>query len=385
MIRQFFKDPAMIGAAVVAIAAAAGMGVSSLFATSLGAMTTWVVAIVLPVVAAFVLGWRLRSRADAEVAGNLEPQHAEPRDAELRDDVMVQARELVDRVLAHSGERVLRVDRAGRIAADLGGDPAGLPIDPSRALVGHALAGLFDPVMRDILGGVIAAAAEGIGGSVDLAVPPFTPGEGDSSGGAARWIALRLVPVSDGMLALMRDVTDRRQLEQRLGQVALVDPLTGLANRQAFVRTLERHCAGGGMGCIALFDIDHLKRINDRHGQAVGDAVLRAFALDAAAHVRASDSLARISGETFAVILPGADVGQAERVAARIVTRFGGAGRTAGDAIVRATVSAGIALWRETPAETIRQAERALLEAKARGRDRVEVADPARRPAGSRW
>jgi diguanylate cyclase (GGDEF)-like protein len=351
MIREMTEDPALAGAAVVAVAAAGGLTIAGLGAPALGSVLAWTVGIALPAAAALVMMRRAARPAEPAAA-----------------DELVEARQLVDGVLAHCGERVLRVDLAGRIVADLGGDAMGLPAD----VVGQSLAGLFAPVMHGVLNEVIASA--GLGGSVELAALP-----------EPHWISLRLVPVADGMLALMRDVTDRRQLEQRLGEVARVDPLTGLTNRQAFVQVLERHCAGPGTGCIALFDIDHLKRINDDYGHAVGDLVLRAFAQDAASQVRGSDSLARISGERFAVILPGADSAQAERVAARIVTRFGSAGRVAGDAIVRATVSAGIALWRDTPGETIHQAERALLTAKARGRDRVEVADAVRRPAGSRW
>jgi diguanylate cyclase (GGDEF)-like protein len=166
-----------------------------------------------------------------------------------------------------------------------------------------------------------------------------------------------------------------------LAQAATLDALTGLPNRQAFLHAVDIACSSGDAGFVALFDIDGLDAINDRHGDATGDAVLRAFAAEAADLVRAGDSLSRISGSTFAVILPTDDIARAEKVAARLIAKFGGAARAMGNAIVLATASAGIAPWRDSAAETIRDAEGALLIAKSRDHDRFEMAGAARRRA----
>ncbi|MGQ4828129.1 GGDEF domain-containing protein, partial [Enterococcus faecalis] len=82
------------------------------------------------------------------------------------------------------------------------------------------------------------------------------------------------------------------------------DPLTGLANRRAFVEALEAHVGQKRSGCLAIIDIDHFKQVNDRHGHAAGDRVLQAFGEVARSTLRSSDMVARIGGEEFAVILP---------------------------------------------------------------------------------
>lgn len=187
------------------------------------------------------------------------------------------------------------------------------------------------------------------------------------------------------VIALLRDVSVTVDLAAACDDAWLVDPLTGLGNRHAFLHQLEAHCAGADSGCVALLAIDHLAAINHRHGPAAGDAVLCALAREASAHIRSSDAVMRIGGQRFGVILPGADPHGASQVTARIVAAFGGSARAVGDCIVRATVSAGVAPWRADAGDTLRQAERALLAAQARGRDRVETAAPPRLTEGTRW
>jgi diguanylate cyclase (GGDEF)-like protein len=252
------------------------------------------------------------------------------------------------------GDHILRLDRNGVIAADfsLG---FGNPVKFEGPLVGMPLAGLCD---ND---GFLAEAPAG--------------------GVERQRFAVRLCAQKSGTLAILRDVTAQRDLVQKLAHAATLDALTGLPNRQAFLHALERSCASGHAGFVAIFDIDQLNLINDRHGDATGDAVLRAFAADASELVRADDSLSRISGGSFAVILPTEDIARAEKIASRLIAKFGSAARAMGDAIVLATASAGIAPWRDNAAETIRDAESALRIAKARDYDRFEVAGSARRRA----
>lgn len=160
---------------------------------------------------------------------------------------------------------------------------------------------------------------------------------------------------------------------------ASLDGLTGLPNRRHFDdlgRALARGRRGGDRLGLLMIDIDHFKRLNDRFGHQTGDAVLQAVARAIAASVRAEDTPARYGGEEFAVVLRHPTPTQAVEVAHRIRANVAGLplGRLAVDAPV--TVSIGVALGVE-PAEPlaslVERADRALFQAKRRGRDRVVV------------
>ncbi len=123
-----------------------------------------------------------------------------------------------------------------------------------------------------------------------------------------------------------------------LADLAQRDPLTGLANRRAFEEALRREVArarrSGAPLAVAALDVDHFKRVNDAHGHAAGDAVLAAVAARAAAALRAGDLLARVGGEEFAALLPGAGLAAARggggARARRHRGRAGRGGRTPG-------------------------------------------------------
>lgn len=283
---------------------------------------------------------------------------------------------------------VLRVDRTGAVVQVLAGDRAIVarpsPLQPNHSrpdplrASGGDLFDLFevpDPA-------ALRARLERPGG-----VPIELRAVRDW--GAAGWFALHAVPATDvqgeGAFVLLRAIDDRKQLEQRLREASLTDPLTGLDNRLAFMARLDARIAAGEPACLALIALDHLRAINDRHGHAAGDAVLRAFAQLARSLIRSTDTLARIGGETFALILPHADPEQAELVTRRIVESFAASARAVGSAIVRSTASAGVAAIEGDATQAIGQAELALFAARARGRDRVELAGGLRRLPGARW
>ena len=119
---------------------------------------------------------------------------------------------------------------------------------------------------------------------------------------------------------------ERREAEQR--HFALLDPLTGLMNRRAFMSEVERvgRRRKGGREPMALLvlDLDHFKQVNDRFGHDVGDRVLVAFAGVAGACVRPTDQLHRMGGEEFCFILPDTSLAEAVAVAERIRQAFGG-------------------------------------------------------------
>lgn len=173
-----------------------------------------------------------------------------------------------------------------------------------------------------------------------------------------------------GYILLLKEEADRQLL-----QAATTDPLTGVANRRALFdegerRLLERHDAGPGVA-VLMFDLDHFKQINDGHGHAMGDRVLRAFAHCAREHLRPGDLFGRIGGEEFcAVLVAGAET--AREVAERIRAAVERLQFEPGDAL-RVTVSIGMATAREgSSLQTLLQAADArLYEAKASGRNRL--------------
>lgn len=126
-----------------------------------------------------------------------------------------------------------------------------------------------------------------------------------------------------GSYAIMRLLKRRLvSAEQRQRAMAERDPLTGLCNRRAFDAALERAVGGrdahGRAAALLLLDFDDFKAVNDTFGHPVGDAVLRAIAEACGPEVRAVDCLARIGGDEFAVIAPGAGPAGAERLAAAL-------------------------------------------------------------------
>lgn len=156
---------------------------------------------------------------------------------------------------------------------------------------------------------------------------------------------------------------------------AQTDPLTGVLNRRAlFERIAETHPAPGLP--VLMFDLDHFKSINDRCGHAVGDEVLRRFADVLRSHTRNQDTVSRLGGEEFCVLLPGCDAEGAERVAQRIRRAFADLDIGVGDGATTATVSVGIAVGDEdeTFASILSRADAALYRAKSAGRNSVRTA-----------
>lgn len=178
---------------------------------------------------------------------------------------------------------------------------------------------------------------------------------------------------------LLAMAKERTELRHRTA--AMVDPLTGLANRRSFLQDgaalSKRHASRPKPVAVLLIDLDHFKSINDRFGHAVGDRVLEIFAETAKENIRASDLIGRIGGEEFAAILYDTTRDKAVLVAERIRTAFAQAAMEVDSRPVGATVSIGLvhsdAQVLDVPA-LLEQADQALYFAKERGRNRVEVA-----------
>jgi diguanylate cyclase (GGDEF)-like protein len=180
-----------------------------------------------------------------------------------------------------------------------------------------------------------------------------------------------------------RSRTQRAELAQalsRLRENTTRDELTGLINRrhmQAMMEQEHQRCVRSGQTfCLAVLDIDNFKPVNEAHGYAVGDAVLRAVAQEAKRHVRVSDTLARWGGEEFVLMLSDTRAALARGGLERLHQRVGALRILSGAHALGVTLSGGLAEHHagETVAQTLERALHALQGAKAQGRDRVMVA-----------
>lgn len=184
-----------------------------------------------------------------------------------------------------------------------------------------------------------------------------------------------------GAISTIRDISHRKSLEDRLAREANTDVLTGLVNRRGFMVALdamiENHANHGNNACLAIFDIDFFKTVNDLHGHAAGDFVLRKFADAARLMVRGRDVVGRIGGEEFGIILNGVSPEQAGNICERLRVFVEGMIIQPSPGVrVRITVSAGIAAIHPGAHrdELFRRADDALYRAKESGRNRLESA-----------
>lgn len=177
---------------------------------------------------------------------------------------------------------------------------------------------------------------------------------------------------------------ENARLHRIVEREALVDELTGLANRRQAERVLgielTRAARFGTPLAVALIDLDDFKGVNDVYGHQAGDAVLRELADVLGAGLRQFDVAARWGGEEFLVVLPGTDAVGATRVAERL--RAAVAGRavpTPGGAVLHVTASVGVASYPacQTREEVVAAADEALYEAKRTGKNRVVAAPVA--------
>jgi diguanylate cyclase (GGDEF)-like protein len=200
------------------------------------------------------------------------------------------------------------------------------------------------------------------------------------------WLGFDLLLPMLGLL-LMRALDERDAALARIAEQAVTDPLTGVRNRRGFteagVAAIARAARAGLPVAVVALDLDRFKAVNDTHGHAAGDAVLRDTAGALLSELRAGDIAGRLGGEEFAVLLPGASLREASAMAERLRAALpdrvphptAGARVTAsfGVAELDAVAEAGRAA--QALEAAVAAADTALYAAKQGGRDRVVVAE----------
>lgn len=208
--------------------------------------------------------------------------------------------------------------------------------------------------------------------------------------GSLLWTETSIAPLLDadasdaGVVCVIRDIADRKRVQEDLYKLATTDALTGAINRRHFwelsSQEVYRSIRYGTPLSLIIMDVDKFKQVNDTYGHAVGDMVLRTLAQVGRTSVRSTDMLARIGGEEFTVLLPGIGLEGAVTVADRLRRTFASleipleSGET-----VSFTVSAGVAersADEKTFEDLFRAADEALYKAKNSGRNRVCLRGP---------
>lgn len=198
----------------------------------------------------------------------------------------------------------------------------------------------------------------------------------------------RLIGAVETFRSDVARVVDLERIRE-LEQLVYLDELTGIANRRFFdssihARLAETHRRETRFGLL-MFDVDHFKKFNDRHGHATGDRVLKTVAATLGSNIRAFDLAARFGGEEFAVIVADPEQENLAETADRLRVLVARSGVKTDDASLHVTVSLGATMVRpDDDAQTLlTRADALLYQAKSQGRDRV-VCDGECPPADRR-
>jgi diguanylate cyclase (GGDEF)-like protein len=230
-----------------------------------------------------------------------------------------------------------------------------------------------------------AAGAHFVFGLSQLAAGVVALGQGAT--GKSRYLDLYLqinylvMPAAFVAMGLFVVFILASDMAERMRQLAVTDPLTGLLNRRGFREAAERAIAqalrAGQPVSVVLADIDRFKSINDTYGHAVGDAGIRALADHMRRGRRAADLVARIGGEEFVALLPNTGADEALSLADRIRCELRSAGLAPSQRRIDLTASFGVATVDHGTTrldDLLTAADKALYRAKEGGRDRVELA-----------
>lgn len=292
-------------------------------------------------------------------------------------------KELAQVTLGSIGDAVVRTDRNGRIAylngsaenmlqvaaGDVLGKPVGEVLRWPCSAGSDDAAALARKVYRrreriDLSEPVVLLAGDESHRAVEVSATPFDLND----------------PADQGVVMVLRDVSQTRRLAMALSYQAAHDPLTGLVNRREFDRRLAELCASGGVRgnhhALLFVDLDRFKVINDTCGHRAGDELLKQLSALLHKRMRQSDTLARLGGDEFGVLLPGCALADAVNIASdlqRVIDgfRFAWEGR-------QFAVGSSIGVLpfddsNSSPGELLSAADHACYAAKDRGGNRVFV------------
>jgi diguanylate cyclase (GGDEF)-like protein/PAS domain S-box-containing protein len=196
-----------------------------------------------------------------------------------------------------------------------------------------------------------------------------------------RWWEVHAYPNEDQLEIYLREITERKQMESHIRELAYHDPLTGLLNRRAFqegmVRALSRVRRVGNQMAVLFLDLDGFKDINDRYGHAVGDAVLVEVARRLSRAVRLEDSVSRLGGDEFLLLAEIDNEKEAVAIATRVMVLLVEPFR-ADDLTITISTSIGISCFPqngEDPETLVLRADQAMYIAKQEGKHRFHLSD----------
>jgi diguanylate cyclase (GGDEF)-like protein/PAS domain S-box-containing protein len=213
--------------------------------------------------------------------------------------------------------------------------------------------------------------------------------------GSTTWIANRARRVRNtttgeltDFVVSMRDIPERKRLEEQLSALAHSDSLTKLPNRRAFDEALQREwkraLRESSLVSLLLLDVDHFKELNDKYGHGAGDDCLCAIATNVSETVRATDTAARYGGDEVTIILPSTDIAGAVEAAERMrstieALRIPHEGNPEGGGWASVSIGVTTAFARSygtmrMPESLLLAADKALYKAKHEGRNRVATA-----------
>ncbi len=239
----------------------------------------------------------------------------------------------------------------------------------------------FVPTMTDVVGMIHAEDRERVAGDFARAVETAAPVDLEyrvlRPDGQVRTVhALSEQPAtpegaSRRRIGTVQDVTERVALQAEIAHLAYHDPLTGLANRRLFLAEVERaltRTRPEGATCAVLYlDLDGFKGVNDSHGHAVGDQLLRATAERLSRAVRSTDVVGRLGGDEFAILLDHVTAASTHRIAEQVSSHLRQPLLVAGIEL-RVAASVGVALAGDcsTPDDLVGRADAAMYARKVR-------------------